>query len=66
MSDATDEERVSLEETLVKIISVKELPDQVLNIFWQTAEQQEDQNKKLIAIRLLTVIARYIFTNLIF
>lgn len=58
MSDATGEELVSLEETLVKIISVKELSDEILNIFWQTAEQQENREQKLIAIRLLSIIAK--------
>lgn len=58
MQEANVEERVSLEETLVKIMAKNPVTDQTLHIFWQQVEHN-DFEKRLVPLRLIGIIARY-------
>lgn len=57
MEEANIEERVSLEETLVKIMAKNPVSDQTLQFFWQQAEHN-DPGKRLVPLRLIGIIAR--------
>lgn len=65
MKDSTDEERISLDETLMKIVSLKGLSDEVLRSFWSAAEYQppvestESLSRRIVGLRLLAIVARF-------
>lgn len=57
MREANVEERVSLEEALVKIMEKNPVNEQTLQFFWQQAENI-DPLLRLVPLRLIGIIAK--------
>ncbi|KAI1724403.1 non-SMC mitotic condensation complex subunit 1 domain-containing protein [Ditylenchus destructor] len=57
MHDANEEEMVSLEETLAKVILNHGISDKALDVFWEHSAEG-DTETRLVAIRLIGVVAK--------
>ena len=62
MMEASAEERLSLEETLVRVVEKKKrMPIQIVDSLWECVVSEEAEvEKRLAAVRLMSVFGRYV------